>query len=364
MEAAITTLPGWDNAIFGFNQGTLIAIMALLAAAQICRIVVIGFIQKVFDRFTIENPIALDAVRDSRGSLGTAAGAALVYWGLAEIALASSSEMPSEVARWLPAIALLIVHVAIVLWAFHLVPIVHAIVAKLDDDDELDGSEKTLISALESVLRFLIVAFGAVYIADGLGFDLTALVAGLGISGLALALAAKDSISNFFGAITVLLDRPFRVGDWIVVGGAEGEVEAINLRTTQIRTSIDTVITLPNASLVSESIENYGRRRWRRYQPTFHLDLDSEPGQVDAFCSGVLKLIEENERTTNEGSSFANVAMLGPQSVDVQCNLYWDISSGKQEREARDALLRDVMRLAKDLGLRFFEPRVRRQLNE
>ena len=74
-------------------------------------------------------------------------------------------------------------------------------------------------------------------------------------SELALALAAKDTISNFFGAVTVLMDRPFRVGDWVVVGGTEGEVVEINLRTTILRTSSDTVVTVPNANLVNMAVE-------------------------------------------------------------------------------------------------------------
>ena len=164
-----------------------------------------------------------------------------------------------------------------------------AVVDWWDDDDELDGTEKTLISALESVLRFLIVIFGAILIANALDFNLTILIAGMGISGLAFALAAKDTISNFFGAITVLIDRPFKVGDWILTKNAEGEVVEIGLRTTLLRTSLDTIITLPNANLVSQAVENYGKRRWRRYRPTFHLDLDSNPAKVKKFCGGILR---------------------------------------------------------------------------
>ncbi len=368
MDAVVQAIPGWENVMLGFNQGTLAVLAGLLLAGLVLRAIVMTMIEKVFARMSIDNEIANNAVKDSRGALGTAAGAALFWLMTGELALSSTTggaaQMPSEAIRWLPTIAELVLDVAVVVWAFRLVPIVHSVIAALDDDDELDGSEKTLISALESILRFLIVAFGSLYIAGALGLDLTALIAGLGISGLALALAAKDSISNMFGAISVLLDRPFRVGDWIVVGSDEGEVISINLRTTQLRTSIDTVVTLPNAGLVSKSIENYGKRRWRRYQPTFHLDLDSDPDKVSRFCAGILVLVEANERTTKTDSSFANVALLGPQSIDVACNMYWDISNGKQEREARDAFLLDTMRLAKELGLQFFEPRLRRQLTE
>ena len=84
-------------------------------------------------------------------------------------------------------------------------------------------------------MKFIIIFTGGVFIADAVGLDLTSLIAGLGISGLALALA-KDTISNFFGAVTVLLDKPFKVGDWVMIGVVEGTVEEINLRTTVIRT--------------------------------------------------------------------------------------------------------------------------------
>ena len=82
-------------------------------------------------------------------------------------------------------------------------------------------SISAIISAFESVLRFLILFIGGVFVADAFGLDLTSLLAGLGISGLALALAAKVTISNFFGAATVLLARPFKVGDWVVVAGSD-----------------------------------------------------------------------------------------------------------------------------------------------
>ena len=145
---------------------------------------------------------------------------------------------------------------------------------------------------------------------------------------------------------------------------AEGEVIEIGLRTTLLRTSLDTIITLPNANLVSQAVENYGKRRWRRYRPTFHLDLDSNPAKVKKFCGGILEMITENPQTLKESSSWAHVEALGPQSIDINVNMYWDIDSGKTEREAREAFLLSIMKLAKNLGLNFYEPRVRRRQME
>jgi MscS family membrane protein len=231
----------------------------------------------------------------------------------------------------------------------------------LDKDDDLDGTEKTLISALESVLRFIIIFVGAIFIADALGFELTSLLAGLGISGLAFALAAKDSISNFFGAITVLLDRPFKVGDWVVIGTSEGEVIEINLRTTLVRTSLDTIITIPNANLVNIPVENWGKRRWRRWQSMVHLDINSDPEKVESFCQQTLDLIHNHEATTKEDSSWCSINTISAQSIDIELNLYWDVESSIAERKARESLIIDLMELAKGLELSFYDGRIRQQ---
>ena len=237
----------------------------------IVRLLTMRFAPMVLRTIIRSEAIKSKTVQDSDKALGTAVGVGLAYFlfnimiedmGRAE----SPILMPELATNFLPGMLQFIVAIAVVVWAFRLVNIVHDVVMLFDTDDEVDGTEKTLISALQSVMRFVIIFVGAVFVADSMGFDLTSLIAGLGISGLALALAAKDSISNFFGAITVLLDRPFKVGDWISVGAAEGEVIEINLRTTLIRTSADTIITMPNASLVSTPVENWGKRRWRRWQ--------------------------------------------------------------------------------------------------
>jgi MscS family membrane protein len=263
----------------------------------------------------------------------------------------------------LPNIFQFIIALAVVVWAFRLVNVVQDVVTMLDSDGVSDGTDKTLVSALESVLRFFIVFIGAIFIADAVGVNLTSLIAGLGISGLALALAAKDTISNFFGALTVLLDRPFKVGDWVVVGTSEGEVIEINLRTTLIRTGIDTVITIPNANLVSTPVENYGKRRWRRWQTMLHFDINSNPDEVEAFRDDVLNSIQENAATMNEDSSWCRVSDISATSIDVSLNLYWDVQGGADERQEKEKFLLEIMQFAKDHKLSFYDNRIRKQSN-
>ena len=354
------------NEVFGFTNYTLLAVLGLLVMIFVVRLLTMRFAPTVLGTIIRSEAIKGKTVQDSDKALGTAVGVGLAYVLIGIMIddmerVGSPVLMPELAASFLPGILQFVVAIAVVVWAFRLVNIVHDVVMMFDTDDQLDGTEKTLISALQSVLRFAIIFVGAVFVADSMGFDLTSLIAGLGISGLALALAAKDSISNFFGAITVLLDRPFKVGDWIIVGGAEGEVIEINLRTTLIRTSADTIITMPNANLVNTPVENVGKRRWRRWQTQLHLDINADGEAVDTFCQRVLKAIEEHPKTLKEEASFCQVSMISATSLDVDLNLYWDVSGGVEERQERAKLIIQIKNIAEDLGIEFYDGRVRQQ---
>jgi len=360
MDRIVEMVPNWNNEVLGFNQGTLVVLLALLALVFKLRIIAMMTIPKLFSSLCEKSPVAKQALQGSSKSLGTAIGAAILWQCSLSLSTSDVAMMPSFFEFWLPSIAQVVMLIAIISWALRLTIIVQAVVEYWDDDDELDGAERTLIGAVESVLRFCIVVFGSIFIADALKFDLTTMVAGLGITGLALALAAKDSIANVFGAVTVLLDRPFRVGDWVLISGAEGEVVNISLRTTLIRTSGDTIVTIPNANLTSKPIENFGKRRWRRYQPVISLDLDSDPDAVHTFTEGVEELIRNDESTMKEDSCWAKVTSIAKDSIEISCNIYWDVDGGANEKEARQSFLLNVARIAKENGIVFYEPRIRR----
>ena len=358
MNGIIEFVPSWEKEVLGFNYGTLWFLFILLLIIMISRSLVSTIIPKFFKKLIQKSNMVKEILENSGKALGLALGCGISLSIIDDFS-ASSIVMPEALNSWIPSILQLLLVVTLVISGYRMIGLVNALYASFDKDGELDGTEKTLITAMESILRFIITLFGAIFIADALGFDLNTLIAGLGITGLALALAAKDTISNVFGATVVLLDRPFKVGDWVTIGAVEGEVVEIGLRTTLLRTSMDTVVTMPNANLTNTPVENWGRRRFRRWQPVFKLDINSNPEHVEDFCDGVLSLIENNEHTTKTDASFSKVSTLGPDAIDVGCNIYWDISSGKIEREARNEFLIEVMKLAKNLQLSFHDGRVR-----
>ena len=348
----------------GFSQSTLVVVGAILIVSFVIRLIVSNLSHGFFGVIVRNDTIRQKTVRKGDKALGSVVAYAFSFVTI-DLLVREQAEnenilMPSW-AEYIPDVLQFLLVISIVVWAFRLVSLVYDVVRFLDKDDELDGTEKTLISALESVLRFIIIFVGAIFIADALGFELTSLLAGLGISGLAFALAAKDSISNFFGAITVLLDRPFKVGDWVVIGTSEGEVIEINLRTTLVRTSLDTIITIPNANLVNIPVENWGKRRWRRWQSMVHLDINSDPEKVEAFCQRSLELIHNHDSTTKEDASWCSINTISAQSIDIELNLYWNVDSSIAERKAREALILDLMELAKELDLSFYDGRIRQQ---
>lgn len=353
-----------SDELFGFSQSTLLVLGAILVISFVLRMIVSNVSHSFFGVIVRNDTIRQKTVKKGDKALGSVAGYAFAFVTLDILTNEQSSNpnilMPSW-AEYLPDVLQFLLVVSIVVWAFRLVNLVYDLVRFLDNDDDLDGTQKTLISALESVLRFIIIFVGAIFVADALGFELTSLLAGLGISGLAFALAAKDSISNFFGAITVLLDRPFKVGDWVVIGSSEGEVIEINLRTTLVRTSVDTIITIPNANLVSIPVENWGKRRWRRWQSMVHLDINSDPQKVELFCQRSLDLIRNHDATTKEDASWCSINTISAQSIDIELNLYWNVDSSLAERKARESLILDLMELAKGLNLSFYDGRIRQQ---
>jgi Small-conductance mechanosensitive channel len=131
------------------------------------------------------------------------------------------------------------------------------------------AARRSLASVAEAIGRLAVVIVGAFVLAGLIGLNLNGMIAGLGITGLALALAAKDSVANIFGAISIIIDQPFNVGDWIIVEDVEGEVISIGLRTTMIRTGNDTIVTMPNSNITNSPVENFTMRRFRRIRPSF-----------------------------------------------------------------------------------------------
>jgi MscS family membrane protein len=187
-------------------------------------------------------------------------------------------------------------------------------------------------------------------------WDVTAVLTGLGIGGLAVALGAQDSLKNLFGSFTLIADRPFVVGESVKIGNHEvGVVEVVGLRSTRIRTADDTLLVVPNSNLTTTEITNYGRRRYRRYQTRIGAAYATPPEKLIAFRDGIKDLIRKQEKTRKDHFEVA-VNELAASAVEVLVNVYFEAADRQQELAARDALILDVLRLAEELGVELAYP--------
>lgn len=215
--------------------------------------------------------------------------------------------------------------------------------------------EDHMIPLLKQTVRIALIVVTGLVALQSLGINVMGLVAGLGLGGLAFALAAKDTAANIFGSLTILLDRPFKVGDWILIGDAEGTVEEIGLRSTRIRTFYDSLITIPNSSISMMNIDNYGSRKFRRIKTTIGVTYDTPPEKIEAFLEGIKNIIKANPATRKD---YFHVVLtgFGPSSLDIMLYLFVEAENWSQELVERQNIYLEVMRFAKEIGVDFAFP--------
>lgn len=191
--------------------------------------------------------------------------------------------------------------------------------SKLDDQ---------IVPLIRKTLRiFLVVVFILSVAENVFGADITAWLAGLGIAGLAVSLAAQDSIKNLFGSITIFLDRPFAVGDRIVFDGHDGPVEEIGFRSTKIRTLLGELVTIPNSKIVDGSVNNIGRRPHIRRLLNVTITYDTPPEKVEQAVQIVRDIFADPEIAP----AFADMTHFPPRAYFSEFNadslniqvLYW-----------------------------------------
>jgi len=213
-----------------------------------------------------------------------------------------------------------------------------------------------LIPILKKIAQFLVIVTGLVIIGESFSLNMKAIIAGLGIGGLAFALAAKDSISNLFGSLMVLLDKPFEIGDFLKIDSKiEGKVESVGLRSTRLRTIQGSEITIPNGILTNTHIDNYGRRLMRRFQTKISLPYNTLPEKVEAFCEGIRELIILNKFTYKD-EFHVYLSTMSEYSLDIEVVLYFEVPDFASENSQKHHFLIDILRLAKKLGIDFALP--------
>ncbi len=212
-----------------------------------------------------------------------------------------------------------------------------------------------LVPFVSTSLKFLAVCAGIILFVDVFEGPWKTVWGGLGIGGVAVAIAAKDVLGNFFGSVTVLTDRPFEIGDWVVIDKYEGTVEAVGLRSSKIRTFYNSVVVMPNSLLTTAVVDNMGKRHFRRFKTMIGVQYDTTPDQIDAFCEGIRELIR-NQKHTRKDYFLVHLNAFSASSMDILLYCFFRCPDWDTELQQRHQLMVDIVRLAKQLNVEFAFP--------
>jgi len=184
---------------------------------------------------------------------------------------------------------------------------------------KIDPATVTTVSAMGFVGRLLLWALVAILLLDNLGFDVTALVAGLGVGGIAVALAVQNILGDLFASLSIVLDKPFAIGDFLIIDEHMGAVENVGLKTTRIRSLSGEQLVFSNADLLKSRIRNYGRMFERRVVFKFGVTYQTPRDKLKKIPQMVREAIEEQDRVRFDRAHFQ---AYGASSLDFEIVYY------------------------------------------
>ena len=261
--------------------------------------------------------------------------------------------LPARVDEWI-GYAFDVAWVAVLFWGM-----LRALNAVIDHFGEV-GREKGMglshfMPLIKKTLAVVFVVMAALTVAQRLGVNVAAFITGLGIGGLAFALAAQDTIANFFGSLVVVLDRPFRVGEFVGIGAAEGTVEDIGLRSTKLRTGARTLIVIPNKLVANESVTNFSRMPQRRVDQRIGLTYGTTPEQMEAIL-GDIRGILRADAGVHPDLIAVHFTDYSDSSLDIQILYFSANPDWLKHLELRERVNLRIMRAVGARGLSFAFP--------
>ncbi len=219
-------------------------------------------------------------------------------------------------------------------------------------DSSLDDH---LVPLVGRVARVAVVALAVVFVFQELGFNVAGLIAGLGVGGIALALAAQDTVANWFGALMIYTDRPFEIGDWIKTGEMEGVVEEIGLRSTKIRTFSKTVISVPNADLAGDTIENFSRMPIRRIYVNVGVTYATTPSMMPEALERLRDILRTHPGV-DQTFWLVKFNDFGDSALNIMLYFFSTTTNWEEYLSIREDIFLQIMSTLDEIGVGFAFP--------
>lgn len=336
--------------VLGVAWWQILLLLAFLAVALVLRQTVSVIVQsqgaKVLVRLV--HRLDLDLVRKAAQPIGTVVATLLLIWLFPilrfDVAVNSVVIFGLRVAA----------AVSGVLIVYRLVDVFADVMDKRADDTETKLDDQ-LVPLIRKSLKVVTVILGVIFVLQNMEVDVASLIAGVSLGGLAFTLAARDTVANLFGSLSIFADQPFQVGDWVVMQGFEGTVEEVGMRSTRVRTFYRSLVTIPNSKIADGAIDNYGMRESRRTFLTLGLQYDTRPEQLEAFCDGVRAILANNPAVKKD-AYHVYFTGFGDSALEVMLYFFFVVDTWADELRQRHLVYLEILRLAEALGVSFAFP--------
>jgi MscS family membrane protein len=215
--------------------------------------------------------------------------------------------------------------------------------------------DKQIMPFVKELLKIFIVIV-AFFFGLGFVFELNVgnIIAGLGLGGLAFALAAKESLENLFASFTIFLDKPFAVGDQVTVNNITGTIEKVGFRSTRIRTLEKSFLTLPNKLMIDNALENHTLRTHRRADFVLTLEYGTSKNELEMFLGRLEAMLEQNPRTSEE--SLVRFFLFGESGFNIRLLYFVDTNDFNEFQKIREEINFEILTIVAELGIRLAYP--------
>jgi len=216
-------------------------------------------------------------------------------------------------------------------------------------DNQLDDQ---ILPIARKGIRWIVWTLGILLALNNAGYNVGALLAGLGIGGIALAMAAKDTVANMFGGLTIFVDKPFKIKDRIKIGGYDGVVEEIGIRSSRIRTLEGRLVTIPNHKFTDSFVENVSSEPNRKVSLNLGLTYDTPPEKLE-LAMKILKDIHTGDSGLDD-NIWLVFDSFGDFSLGI--NFVYYISAGQDKTEVMSRIHLEILKQFNEAGLEFAFP--------
>lgn len=328
-----------------YDAALLVAVLAASGA--------VGFVAGRFAHVVLRRTVARAA--GAWGDVTVPLRAPLVFGAFviaSRVALAVTP-LDESLQRFASELSSALFYVALYFFLARLVDVGRAVLERTGAKDRREAL--SLVQIGGRILKVAILALCALALLAHFGFSVATLVAGLGLGGLAIGLAAQKTLENVFGAVSLALDRPLRAGDYVKVGDHLGTVETIGLRSTTLRTLDRTVVSIPNGDLANTRIENFALRDRMRLSCTVGLVYSTPPSAIRVIRDGLEKVLRDHPKIWPDNVQVRLVAF-GASSLDLEVMAWFLTSEWTEFWQIREEVMLSFMQVVEAGGSSFAFP--------